>query len=600
MPNSGKALEISETSAGEESQLNKSHSSVLVLAGEMSMTKPKFPKAVGFIMVNELCERFSFYGLKAILAIYLVRALGMSEDESTTSLHLFVTAAYFFPLLGGFISDRFLGKYLTILILSIVYCIGGACLAITAIPGVVEYAFFAYLPNWWGVGMSLFLIALGTGGIKPCVSSFIGDQFSKDQAVLLDKVFSAFYFCINLGSLLSTLLTPILREEFSFAVAFAVPAILLGIATIIFVSGTFLYKHVKPGTNVFKTVLLVVLTAWWYRIASCFGQKFQADDVIATVEEEEEEENEEAEEVPTPVDFPADATLDATLVGGDPLILEVLPEKPASRHWLEWASPRYSADTIGDVKSTLNILVVFLPLPVFWALFDQHASRFIFQAEKMNRSVFGLFTIQPDQVPVLNPLFLLMMIPILNKIVYPLCQHFVDVRPLRKMAVGMLLTSFSFVLAALVEFVLNYYTLHVIFQVPQYWVLSCGEVLVSITGLELGYSQAPTKMKAVVAACWLLTTSVGNLLVALVAEANICNQTCEFSLFAFLMFVFFLIFIPIAMWYKYKDYVGEAETEEKEISTKDGFVAMSDSEDSLLETNGLETESLPASVDEAD
>eukprot|EP00698_Gefionella_okellyi_P011125 TRINITY_DN2915_c0_g1_i1.p1 TRINITY_DN2915_c0_g1~~TRINITY_DN2915_c0_g1_i1.p1 ORF type:complete len:286 (+),score=50.86 TRINITY_DN2915_c0_g1_i1:8-865(+) len=221
----------------------------------LTETPPRkpFPKAIGFIMVNELCERFSYYGLKAILATYLTDFILYDKDHATEIVHGFIFACYFLPLAGGYLADRYLGKFWTIFILTIVYCIGGGLLAVTAIPGVTGWP-----PGSWGVILSLVLIAAGTGGIKPCVSSLVGDQFDESQKDLYSIVFPLFYFCINVGSLLSTFITPQMKANLSFAWAFSVPAMLLGISLIIFVAGKRYYVLVPPGENIFTTVFAVL------------------------------------------------------------------------------------------------------------------------------------------------------------------------------------------------------------------------------------------------------------------------------------------------------------------------------------------------------
>src|SRR6185312_1592526 len=106
----------------------------------------------------------------------LVAAQTEREAAAKEVFHLFVMGVYFFPLLGGWLADRWLGKYRTILWLSVVYCFGHLFLALSesSKPG-----FYA----------GLFLIALGSGGIKPCVSAFVGDQFDQSNKHLAKMVF---------------------------------------------------------------------------------------------------------------------------------------------------------------------------------------------------------------------------------------------------------------------------------------------------------------------------------------------------------------------------------------------------------------------------
>ena len=150
------------------------------------------PKGIPYIIGNELAERFSFYGMKCILVVFMTKYImdsqgnlsPLSNEEATVWYHWFTSAVYFTPLIGAIISDAFLGKYRTILILSIVYCLGHFTLAVD------ETA--------WGLAVGLSLISIGAGGIKPCVSAHVGDQFGKTNHFLLEKVFSWFYLSINL------------------------------------------------------------------------------------------------------------------------------------------------------------------------------------------------------------------------------------------------------------------------------------------------------------------------------------------------------------------------------------------------------------------
>lgn len=145
--------------------------------------------------------------MKAVLPLYLVSWLRYSEPDAIKVIHSFNFAAYFFTLIGGIISDMHLGKYKTILRLSVVYCIGSTILASTSLR-------VLHSISRLGTFIGLTLLAIGTGGIKPCVASFGGDQFEPTQTTAIEFFFSVFYFTINAGSVLSMLITPILRNNF--------------------------------------------------------------------------------------------------------------------------------------------------------------------------------------------------------------------------------------------------------------------------------------------------------------------------------------------------------------------------------------------------
>ena len=200
-----------------------------------------WPSGIPYIIGNEAAERFSFYGMKSILIIFMtahmVNHAGqpdyMTDEQAKVWFHLFTSAVYFTPLLGGLLSDIFLGKYRTIILLSIVYCLGHFMLAID--------------DTRFGLGIGLALISVGAGGIKPCVSAHVGDQFGKSNQTLLEKAFSWFYFSINLGAAISTLLTPILLDKFGPWLAFGVPGVLMVIATVLFWMGRNKFVHIPPG-----------------------------------------------------------------------------------------------------------------------------------------------------------------------------------------------------------------------------------------------------------------------------------------------------------------------------------------------------------------
>ena len=208
------------------------------------------PPGIPYIIGNEAAERFSFYGMRSILVVFMTTYImgrdgnlaTMNKTEATEYFHYFVSAVYFFPIVGALISDGLFVKYKTILLLSIVYCLGHLALAIDETS--------------LGLFVGLGLIAFGSGGIKPCVSAHVGDQFGKKNQHLMEKVFSWFYFSINLGAFVSTLLTPVLLNKYGPHVAFGVPGILMAIATFAFWLGRNKFIHVAPaGAGFIKEAL---------------------------------------------------------------------------------------------------------------------------------------------------------------------------------------------------------------------------------------------------------------------------------------------------------------------------------------------------------
>ncbi|KAG8525153.1 Solute carrier family 15 member 1, partial [Galemys pyrenaicus] len=696
-----------------------------------------YPVSIFFIVINEFCERFSYYGMKAILTLYFRYFFLWTDNLGTAVYHTFVAVCYLTPILGAIIADSWLGKFKTIVSLSIVYTIGQVVTAVSSIAeltGIKEDG----TPNNLTVHVvlsmiGLALIALGTGGIKPCVSAFGGDQFSEGQEKQRNRFFSIFYLAINAGSLLSTIITPQLRgkrgsrdscllfacgesvqkcghQESCYPLAFGVPAALMApltprlLSPVVFILGSGIYKKSQPQGN----IMAKVAKCTGFAIKNRFRHRSK--------------------------------------------------KFPKRKHWLDWASEKYDKRLIAQIKMVTRVLFLYIPLPMFWALFDQQMDTASNRYERENRKFgnpdiwpsLGGIEIQPDQMQTANAILIVIMVPIMDAVVYPLIAKCFNFTPLRKMVVGMFLASMAFVVTAIVQiqvdktlpvfakpnqvqisilnegnqtmsvsfpdttlqvdpyshtdgyktfdadkltsinissgqsgvnsvtyqfakgqrhtlllwdrdhrvvkdglnskppggkngmrFVNTYaerldiivdgevyaditrynfseykffhsggkkikinntdipshcktefdsvelgygsaYTyiirtqsdkcpvleslqdispnqVSILLQIPQYFLMTCGEVVFSVTGLEFSYSQAPSNMKSVLQAGWLLTVAVGNIIVLIVAGAGqFSEQWAEYILFAALLLVVCVIFAIMARFYTY---VNPAEIE---------------------------------------
>uniref|UniRef100_A0A452VM52 Solute carrier family 15 member 1 n=1 Tax=Ursus maritimus TaxID=29073 RepID=A0A452VM52_URSMA len=636
------------------------------LEGRLSQDCFGYPLSIFFIVVNEFCERFSYYGMRALLILYFTRFIGWDDNLSTAIYHTFVALCYLTPILGALIADSWLGKFKTIVSLSIVYTIGQAVTAVSSIHDLTDFDHDG-TPDNLSVHIALSmtglaLIALGTGGIKPCVSAFGGDQFEEGQEKQRNRFFSIFYLAINAGSLLSTIITPMLRvqlcgihsKQACYPLAFGVPAALMAVSLIVFVIGSGMYKKFQPQGNIMGKVVKCI----GFAIKNRFRHRSKAF--------------------------------------------------PKREHWLDWAREKYNERLISQIKMVTRVMFLYIPLPMFWALFDQQVLKA------------GLLELQPDQMQTVNAILIIIMVPIMDAVVYPLIAKCgFNFTSLKKMTVGMFLASMAFVVAAIVQVeidktlpvfpkqnevqvkVLNignssmtvsfpgsvvtlpqmtqtnefmtfdvdkltsinisspgspitpvtynfeqghrhtllvwdpiYYrvspltrpmvfcfrfvnsfdesfnitvgenafvnvtshnaseyqffslgvqtpsaclsndtgcpkmyefedispnTINMALQIPQYFLLTCGEVVFSVTGLEFSYSQAPSNMKSVLQAGWLLTVAVGNIIVLIVAGAGqFSEQWAEYILFAALLLVVCIIFAIMAQFYTY---VNPAEIE---------------------------------------
>ena len=386
----------------------------------------RMPPGVPYIVSNEFAERFCFYGINSILTLYLVQFLHFTDAKGATWGSLFKSGAYFFPMIGAIVSDVFWGKFRTIMTFSIVYC-----------AGCVSLALFSNTPTVVAIG--LLMVAFGTGGIKPCVSTNVGDQFSSKNAHLIERAFSWFYLAINAGSSISIFFCPILLNNPKYGPkwAFGMPAAMMFLATLVFWMGRKKYVVVPPAGK-----------AWLKDVFSAEGVK---------------------------------------LVG--------------------------------------SLIVIYFFVACFWMLWDQsNGNTWTLQAQSslMDKNLgFGI-KLLPAQLQVVNGLFILALVPIFTYLIYPFFARFFVLTPLRRIGAGLFTVASSFIIVGWVEQqIQSGHSVSAWWQILAYVVLTAAEVLVSITALEFSYKQAPLRMKSFVMALFLLSTSVGNLMIAGVNSAMV-------------------------------------------------------------------------------
>ncbi len=458
----------------------------------------KMPPGVPYIVGNEAAERFSYYGMNGILVIFMTQYLRnaqggldrMTDAQADAWYHTFVSCVYFLPIIGAVLGDAILGKYRTILSLSIVYCFGHLTLAVDH--------------TRLGLVIGLFLIALGAGGIKPCVSANVGDQFGASNQHLLPRVFSWFYFSINFGSAFSTLLIPWLLDPFKVSptqaaswpgwlgkflekihgpdIAFGTPGLLMLIATIVFWAGRKKFVHLPPA-------------------------------------------------------------------GGSRYLREIFQRE--------------------NLKALGNLLILVPFVAIFWSLWQQNFSSWVLQSEKMNRHLFGIDW-KPAQIQTVNPLFILIALPLFSYWIYPAIDKVFRLTPLRKIGIGLFITAAAFGIVAWIQTRIEAgQTPHVLWQVLAFAFLTAAEVMVSVTHLEFAYTQAPKKLKSLVMCTYLGAVSLGNVFTTLV---NVFIQnpdgsmklswTNYFLFFVTVMLVTAVLFIFFARFYKGRTYIqDEAEAQ---------------------------------------
>ncbi len=458
-----------------------------------SVPTGQFPPQIPYIIGNEACERFSFYGMRNILTTFLVTHLLLNmpaefrEAEAKEIFHVFVMGVYFFPLLGGWLADRYLGKYRTILYLSILYCFGHLCLAL-------------FENNIQGFYLGLGLIALGSGGIKPCVSSFVGDQFDQNSKGKARVVFEMFYWSINFGSFFASLLIPLILEHYGPSFAFGIPGILMAIATLVFWLGRKTYTVIPPAPSDPHSFIRVVKTALFDQRGIHSGTLLAGFGVLVAVA--------------SVLSWSSLGVVAAICLA---LVSILLFGGIAAWTQLHVAQKKHPAAAIEGVRAVLRILVIFALVTPFWSLFDQKASTWILQARSMQLPGWSWLT-NASQMQAVNPLLVVLLIPFNNLVLYPFLQRRgVEFTALRRMTLGIALSGLSWIAVGGFQILIDGGAqISILWQLLPYVILTLAEVFVSTTGLEFAYSQAPTRMKGVIMSFWSLSVTVGSLWVLLV------------------------------------------------------------------------------------
>ena len=489
----------------------------------------RLPRQIPYIIGNEACERFSFYGMRNILVPFLISSIlltylpesereGMAKDV----FHTFVIGVYFFPLLGGWLSDRYFGKYNTVFWLSLVYCAGHACLAM-------------FEDNRTGFYTGLFLIALGSGGIKPLVSAFVGDQFDRTNKHLAKIVYDAFYWTINFGSFFASLLMPKFLAAYGPSVAFGIPGVLMGIATLIFWMGRHKYVHVPPAPSNPHSFLRVVRSAVFAPGGGRGTVVAIAGAVLA---------------VASLFLIPVMGFVEPVLIA---IGLLIAGGGIGASMQLDRARGTHPDEAVDGVRAVLRIMIVFALVTPFWSLFDQKASTWIIQGREMvmphDQAWWPTWLVtEPAQMQALNPIMVMLIIPFNNLVLYPMLRRMgFEVTALKRMGWGIAFSGIAWIVAGWLQLSIDGgEPTSIAWQALPYLLLTFGEVLVSATGLEFAYSQAPQAMKGVIMSFWLLSVSYGNLWV-LLTNAAVRNETVTAQIAstglsepAFLMFFFAL------------------------------------------------------------
>ncbi|RHN71054.1 putative peptide-transporting ATPase [Medicago truncatula] len=467
-------------------------------------------KAAPYIILNEVVERFAFLGLTVNLTNYLISQMNETIPDAATHVTDWTGAAYVLTIFGAFIADAYLGRFRTIIVFSTIYAVGMIMLTISA-------SFSTLHPPKCAVkvtpckeasqGQNLFLysalglIALGTGGIKPCVSSFGADQFDEGDEKEVQMKFSFFnwfYFAINMGALLGITLLVYLQNQVGWSWGFALPTITTIISIVILAVGIPYYRFQKPMGSPFTRFLQVI-------VASI--KKHRGG---VSVENE------------TPL-YEVETTY-SDIIGARKLphtLQYRFFDKAAVITEKDTVSNRWSVCTVTQVeefKSFIKILPVWASTIAISISLAQMSTWFLSQAKIMNKKL-GKFEIPNGSVTVFAASSSLILIPLYERFIIPILRKFTGhsrgITSLQRMGVGLFVSIIAMASAALVEKTRREHypgenSMSVFWLLPQFFLMGSAEVFTYVGQLEFFYDEATDGTKSISSAVFLSEVGIGS------------------------------------------------------------------------------------------
>jgi peptide/histidine transporter 3/4 len=511
-----------------------------------------------------LCDRLAYYGIASNLVIFLTSVFNFSNSEASTSVMAWSGTCYLTPLIGAFLADAYFGRFKVILSFSCLFYIPGLILlALTAglpelHPASNEAATSAQLAALY---CALYLVALGTGGIKPCVSSFGADQFDSTnpaEAALIPRFFNYFYAAINIGAIIASLFLIYIQEEVSWALGYGIPAGVFVFAVGIFLLGVPRYRFVPPAGSPFSRIFRVLHGAFAHRKAvvpenekELYEYQGQGNESIIIGQEKLprtasfkwlEKACTKVEGEPMPEDDDEDID-DVTYLTEGKESLGRLEEKegavvssPAKATVKEINSTKKKKKSVlvtltevEELKILTRLLPIAFTLIMYNAIYAQMATMFVIQGTGMNTSL-GSLTIPPATVSVLDCLSVLVFVFLYDLVIAPYFERKgKPITHLQRIGWGYFVAIGSMLVAGGLEVVrlqvvadnnlqdtdptaegAPVVPISVWWQIPQYMLIGLSEVLAMVGSLAMFYQEAPDGLRSTCSAIQLLATAFGN------------------------------------------------------------------------------------------
>ncbi|CAI9266921.1 unnamed protein product [Lactuca saligna] len=467
-------------------------------------------RASPFIIVNEVAERLAFFAVAVSMVLYLAREMHQSLPNAVTHVTDWIGAAYVLTLVGAFIADAYLGRFLTIIVFSFIYFGGMVMLTISAKVDSLRPPLCLKRPcppasdgQTAFLYTALALIAVGTGGIKPCVSSFGADQFDEeDEREVVKKYafFNWFFFAINMGALLGITLLVYVQQEKGFAWGFGIPTIAMFTSILILLAGFSSYRYKKPMGSAFTRFVQVMVVSVKNHLR---GVRVVSGSQLYEVSTQESD------------------IFGARKLFHTPQYRFLDKAAVIEDHESSITRNRWKLCTVTQVeefKCFIRVLPIWATTIALSISFAQISTFFLSQAATMDRKLGSNFVIPSGSVPVFSAINALILVPIYEKLIVPFLRsktgHRRGITSLQRMGIGLFISIFAMASAAVVEHKRrthsNPTTLSVFWLFPQFFLMGSAEVFTYVGQLEFFYDEATDGTRSLSSAMFLSEIGIGS------------------------------------------------------------------------------------------
>lgn len=477
--------------------------------------------AAGLILGSELSERICVMGISMNLVTYLVGTLHLSASKSANTVSNFMGVLNLLGLLGGFVADAKLGRYVTVAISASICAFGVILLTLTtSIPSMrpphcnnprKEQCIQANSGQLAMLYISLYTIALGGGGIKSNVSGFGSDQFDTSDPLEEKNMvyfFNRFYFCISMGSLFAVTVLVYIQDNVGRGLGYGISAGTMVIAVIVLLCGTTLYRYKKPQGSPLTVIYRVVLLAFRKRRLSLPAKPSMLNGFYDS-------------KVPHTELF---RWIDKAAIVDE----DVISKDNQNNRWIV-----STVTEVEEVKMVMKLMPIWATSILFWTVYSQMNTFTIEQATFMNRKL-GTFLVPSGSMSFFLFITIILFTSLNERIVVPLARQITHktqgITSLQRAGIGLIFSVAGMTVAGIIEkqrrqnYVAHGTRISAFWLVPQFFLVGAGEAFAYVGQLEFFIREAPERMKSLSTGLFLSTLAAGyflsSLLVILVNHAT--------------------------------------------------------------------------------